>query len=433
MGRRLGVHPVTVRKTLLDRGVATRRPDPPRDAPCRAELFGVWFRVRQRCFDPSHPLYPRYGGRGVGLCEPWRKFAGFYRWAMAKRFRAGLRLLLVDPTADYAPASCRWITDRERIARRFRTRPPPAKHLVEAFGETKGVKAWARDPRCRVTFRTLSGRLNRSGWRAERAITTPPTRPDSHRARPARRRGGRKRVIGDEAVRLHLEEHLSPNQIAARLGVSHGGVRKALRALGVYRRRPPARRLDRVGRSIYGTWSNLRRRAEAIADEWESFERFLSWARASGFRRGLCLARIDRRAAYGPANCTWVTRREVHRGARPPIRRPPSRWTLKAFGETQGLCAWARDRRCEVSVAQLRRRLYAGMPLKDALTKSPAHGGSVETAESVFAFGERKTLAQWVRDRRCRVTMGGLLGRLAAGLEPERALKTPPWRLHVGR
>ena len=47
--------------------------------------------------------------------------------------------------------------------------------LVTAFGESKLLSHWPKDPRCRVSFGTLVGRLN-SGWPAEQALTEEPRR-----------------------------------------------------------------------------------------------------------------------------------------------------------------------------------------------------------------------------------------------------------------
>jgi hypothetical protein len=45
----------------------------------------------------------------------------------------------------------------------------PAPILVQAFGETRSIRAWASDGRCAVPYVTLADRL-RKGWNAEEAI-----------------------------------------------------------------------------------------------------------------------------------------------------------------------------------------------------------------------------------------------------------------------
>jgi DNA-binding CsgD family transcriptional regulator len=46
---------------------------------------------------------------------------------------------------------------------------------LAAFGETKTVTAWARDPRSRVSRNTLTARLDTGVWAIEAALTTPRT------------------------------------------------------------------------------------------------------------------------------------------------------------------------------------------------------------------------------------------------------------------
>jgi hypothetical protein len=55
-------------------------------------------------------------------------------------------------------------------------KPAPPRHwpLHAAFGESRTLADWARDPRCRVGRRVLQLRVVRLGWDVERAITTPP-------------------------------------------------------------------------------------------------------------------------------------------------------------------------------------------------------------------------------------------------------------------
>ena len=43
--------------------------------------------------------------------------------------------------------------------------------LVEAFGETKNIRNWSQDERCKVGYTALVQRISR-GWDAEKAIAT---------------------------------------------------------------------------------------------------------------------------------------------------------------------------------------------------------------------------------------------------------------------
>ena len=95
-----------------------------------------------------------------------------------------------------------------------------------------------------------------------------------------------------------------------------------------------------------------------------------------------------------------------------------------AFGERKPLADWANDQRCRVSLEALRRRIASGMPLEAALTaKRMATGpGAPKTYE---AFGEAKTVGEWAKDSRCVVSARTLFGRLAWGVGMEEALTRP--------
>lgn len=129
------------------------------------KLYHVWYNMRDRCYNKEHPAYYRYGGRGITVCPEWNNFRTFLSWAN-QAYKPGLWLDREDCAKNYEPANCRWITPNQS---RDNT---PKTIRATAFGETKTVAEWSRDPRCVVRADTLRARI-RNGFPAELSITSP--------------------------------------------------------------------------------------------------------------------------------------------------------------------------------------------------------------------------------------------------------------------
>ncbi len=174
--------------------------------------------------------------------------------------------------------------------------------------------------------------------------------------------------------------------------------------------------------------SRAKGRPARLAPEWEDYGVFREWARGAGYREGLRLIRVDWNGDWTPDNCRFVTKSESTYYRRPPKKRfLPPRWLLEAWGEKKGITAWTRDPRCAiVSTGALRLRLLKGWTPEDAIGLPP----QVDTNKGmsfveITAFGRTQGLLAWSRDRRCKVMATALNKRLQQGIPPEIAITAP--------
>lgn len=123
----------------------------------------VWGAMRQRCLNPNNPKYPRYGGRGIRICERWDSFENFLA-DMGER-PPGSSLDRINNDGNYEPGNCRWATPREQQQNRSSNRN------ITVRGRKACLIEWSRITM--IDRATIRGRIRR-GWSPERAISVLP-------------------------------------------------------------------------------------------------------------------------------------------------------------------------------------------------------------------------------------------------------------------
>lgn len=135
-----------------------------------SRTYYAWTSMIQRCENPAKKSYPRYGGRGIRVCERWRVFENFL--ADMGEAPEGFSLDRIDNDGNYEPQNCRWASTAEQNRNRSITR------RITAFGKTQCLAEWARE--VGINEDALRFRLKR-GLPPEVAFTMPITPPGERR------------------------------------------------------------------------------------------------------------------------------------------------------------------------------------------------------------------------------------------------------------
>lgn len=116
-----------------------------------SRIYRIWTLMNQRCKNQKLGYFDSYGGRGISVCEEWRKFEVFAEWAMENGYQDDLSIDRIDVNGNYEPNNCKWSTALEQARNTRRNR------FITINGELKTIAEWSE--LSGISYHTLKRRI----------------------------------------------------------------------------------------------------------------------------------------------------------------------------------------------------------------------------------------------------------------------------------
>lgn len=123
----------------------------------KTRLYSLWANMKNRCYNKNVMSYPLYGGKGITVCDEWRRsFTSFRNWAVAAGYQDGLSIDRISSSDGYYPENCRWATPTQQSCNR---------HMPRRISIYRGVTFRGKKYQAKLTYAIDGIKKNRHvGW-----------------------------------------------------------------------------------------------------------------------------------------------------------------------------------------------------------------------------------------------------------------------------
>ena len=126
--------------------------------------FRAWAHMKHRCFNPNHPRYLDWGGRGIMVCDRWKNSFENFLADMGTKPSPKHSIDRIDNDGDYCPDNCRWATKTDQSNNKRNNR------LITIRNKTYTIAQWTKEM---GYGRDVIWNRLKDGWSDYDAVMTP--------------------------------------------------------------------------------------------------------------------------------------------------------------------------------------------------------------------------------------------------------------------
>jgi hypothetical protein len=127
--------------------------------------YQIYCGMVERCGSPKSKDWPRYGGRGIKVCDEWLASPEKFVNDMGPRPSKQHSIERINTDGPYSAANCTWATAKEQCNNKTNTR------RIRAFGVNRPITEWAAINGLKAS--TIARRLDAYRWLPELAVSKP--------------------------------------------------------------------------------------------------------------------------------------------------------------------------------------------------------------------------------------------------------------------